>query len=724
MEFGLTFHSLHCCLIAFFLYFYIALPFVLKKYTFLILNLIVFCLVVAQQKEYVRFFNQGNKALLNEKYALAIENFKKAYAIDSLSANINFKLGYSYYILPEFREKAEPYLAKAVLDVTKNYKETDATQRMAPYYAFFYYAEVLHFNHNLNLSVKMFDKYEEYLQDGLTGVDSIHVENHENMLVFDKRDLESAGHISITNLGGNINTAGAEYSPLVDGEEQMLIFTYCGEKTSGAAQGIRTEEGKFFEDIFFSERQPDGTWSIAAPLPGGINTNGHEAAVNLSFDGQTLIVYKDDNGDGNLYYSEKNGKNWGPLQKFGPEINSSYWEPSACFSLDKSVIYFVSDRPGGVGGRDIYRCRRLPNGEWSKAENLGPHINTPDDEEGPFMHANGTDFFFSSQGHKSMGGFDILLAELNQDESFTTPVRLSYPINSTEDDVFYFVSNDEKRVYYSTDKKTIQAKGDKDIYVISIEGVEVCALLRGAFIPAKNTPLPKKLSLRVKDKDSKLMGIYVPGISGEFVAILKEGFTYITNWEQDGKVLRTDTIEVPVGKAYSNTEMEITLEPYRFSGEDLVINEKNGNPNNTGDKVVTENKSTTASEVRDPIEYGRNFNYNVTEFEQENEAKRFLDDILARIKSGSQVKISITSSASRVPTTKFGGSNLRLAQQRATKFKRELVAFLTKNGVDIKNVKFVSKSFVSGPDYKKDGETNREAYRQHQYLKVRVDELN
>ena len=126
---------------------------------------------------------------------------------------------------------AEPYLAKAVLDVTKNYKETDATQRMAPYYAFFYYAEVLHFNHNLNLSVKMFDKYEEYLQDGLTGVDSIHVENHENMLVFDKRDLESAGHISITNLGGNINTAGAEYSPLVDGEEQMLIFTYCGEKT-------------------------------------------------------------------------------------------------------------------------------------------------------------------------------------------------------------------------------------------------------------------------------------------------------------------------------------------------------------------------------------------------------------------------------------------------------------------------------------------------------------
>jgi tetratricopeptide (TPR) repeat protein len=693
----------------------------LAKKFFLVFQLFWLCISYAQKSDYARFFNQGNKALLSENYPTALENFKKAYLLDSLNANINFKLGYCYYALHDQREKSENYLSKAVLDVTKEYKETDASQLQAPYYAFFYYAEALHYNHKLELAAKMFGNYEDFLEQGSPGVDSVRMEYHENMLVFAKKDLESAGSIIISNLGENINTSGAEYAPVIDGEENLLIFTYRGEKTTGAAEGIRTEEGKFFEDIYFSERQPDGNWSKAGPLTNGVNTNGHDAAVNLSFDGQTLIVYKDEDGDGNLYFTERQGKQWGPLQKFGPEINSPHWEPSACFSLDKTVFYFVSDRPGGAGGRDIYRCRRLPNGEWSKAENLGPHINTPLDEEGPFLHANGMDFFFSSQGHKSLGGFDILLAELKQDETFTAPIHLSYPINTTEDDIFYFVSSDEKRAYYSTDKKSLQAKGDKDIYVITIEGVEVCALLRGSFIPGKNKALPEKISIRVTDANGKLVGKFVPNSKGDFVAILKSGAGYIAHWEQDGKILRTDSITIPNSSAYSISHEEISLRPYEFAGEEIVLKDENSRPNTDTLSISKNGKSTVGEVGLGPLEFVHNFNYNITQVEQNSEAKNFLDELLSRLSSGKSIKIYITASASRVPTTKFGGSNYKLAQQRALNFKTDLESFLKANKVDVSKIKFVSKAIVGGPAYKRDADTNREVYKKHQYTRVRVE---
>src|SRR6185369_11165079 len=144
------------------------------------------------------------------------------------------------------------------------------------------------------------------------------------------------------------------------------------------------------------------------------------------------------------------------------------WESHACLTNDGNTIYFVSDRPGGFGGRDIYRCVKLPNGAWSKALNVGPVINTEYDEDGGFMHPDGKTFFFASKGHKTMGGFDIMFSILDEDNKFTEPFNLWHPINTPDDDVFYTTSHDGKRAYFSSAKEG--GYGEKDIYMISIPG--------------------------------------------------------------------------------------------------------------------------------------------------------------------------------------------------------------------------------------------------------------
>ena len=146
-------------------------------------------------------------------------------------------------------------------------------------------------------------------------------------------------------------------------------------------------------------------------------------------------------------------------------------------------MYFVSDREGGYGGRDIYRLVKLPNGEWSQAYNIGPPINTPFDEDSPFLHPNGKTFYFSSNGEESMGGFDIFHSELNEDGKWTFPVNMGYPLNTVEDDLYFTTNADGKNGYYASSHEG--GYGEKDIYKVLLEDKESepLAILKGYIDP-------------------------------------------------------------------------------------------------------------------------------------------------------------------------------------------------------------------------------------------------
>ena len=168
-----------------------------------------------------------------------------------------------------------------------------------------------------------------------------------------------------------------------------------------------------------------------------------------------IFVYEDRSGGGDIYFSDilENGR-FDDMEKLRyNELNSDYWETHCTMTPDGQHLYFASDRPGGYGGRDLYRLTRLPNGDWSKAQNMGPEINTPYDEDSPFIAVNNKTLYYASNGPESMGGFDIFVIFRDEENNWSKPANMGFPINSTGDDIYYTTTVDGLRGYLSSFRK-------------------------------------------------------------------------------------------------------------------------------------------------------------------------------------------------------------------------------------------------------------------------------
>ncbi len=183
-----------------------------------------------------------------------------------------------------------------------------------------------------------------------------------------------------------------------------------------------------------------------------INTTGHDAVTSISHDGQKLYIFRSTGiGNGDIFVSYLKGMKWTLPEKV-QGINSNYWEGSICFTPDEKYLYFSSERPNGVGGRDIYAATRMPDGSYGSIKNLGTTINTPYDEDAPFITADGKTMFFSSMGHNSIGGYDVFRSDLKGGK-WGEPYNIGKPVNTTLDDKYYWVSADGERGYYSSTQK-------------------------------------------------------------------------------------------------------------------------------------------------------------------------------------------------------------------------------------------------------------------------------
>jgi outer membrane protein OmpA-like peptidoglycan-associated protein len=269
---------------------------------------------------------------------------------------------------------------------------------------------------------------------------------------------------TITNMGGQINSEFEDYGPVLDANEDFMVFTTRRQEDNTNADVA--DDNKYYEDIFVAEKVGD-SWKRAKNIGAPVNTNYFDSNLTLSADGKLLFIYKDE-GAGDIYVSEKgsDGK-WGTPVPLPGEVNSSYRESSVSISTDEKTLYFASDRPGGYGNSDIYVCTKDSKGEWSRVKNLGPNINTEHDEDGPFISYDSKTLYFSSEAHKGMGGFDIFKCELIDAEKneWGEPENIGYPINSPDDDVFYTTSKDGLRSYYASVREN--GYGYTDIYVIT-----------------------------------------------------------------------------------------------------------------------------------------------------------------------------------------------------------------------------------------------------------------
>lgn len=421
--------------------------------------------------------------------------------------------------------------------------------------AMFYMGKVSHQLKNFDNAINYFNKYKA-IDPKKRKIDDDETNRMIEICINAKKEMAKPHLSIIKNLGDEINSPYPDYVPLITLDESVLYFT---SRRPGSSNNVKDAYGNYHEDVYMS-RFKDGKWQAPVNVGPPINSDTHDACVALNPDGQHMIVYRTapDLITGDLYVTELgNDGKWGPLQKYGKEINSQYIETSACFSNDTSEIYFSSNRPGGYGGKDIYRIKKLPNGKWSMPYNLGSTINTSNNEDDPFLHPDGVTLYFSSDGHNTIGEYDIFRTILNSETNeFSTPENLGYPLNSVGNDRFFVLSGDGKHGYYSSVKE--DTRGMSDIYVIDTRFGDNDMLVKHAYIYKNEIPGKAKITL-LENENKKIAGIYNSNSkTGKFILLMNPLKSYKAIVEEEG--YNTVVVEIdPMANEKEPTDLIIRM---------------------------------------------------------------------------------------------------------------------------------------------------------------------
>lgn len=262
----------------------------------------------------------------------------------------------------------------------------------------------------------------------------------------------SAANPAPERLGDKVNSAADDYMPVLRLDGRALAFT-----SNRAGGWDRSGRGEVYrEDFWTSDRIGPGPkdWSPARLLEGALNGPESEGAGSLSGDGRQLVFSacsrSDGLGDCDLYEARLSGGGWSAGRNLGAAVNGPSWDSHPALSADGDRLIFASNRPGGLGGSDLWICERLDGGGWGAPVNLGAPINTEGAENGPYLHADGRSLYFSSDGHPGFGGQDIFYSRQRPDGTWSEPANLGPPICTPEPDLGFTVSADATQSYFSS----------------------------------------------------------------------------------------------------------------------------------------------------------------------------------------------------------------------------------------------------------------------------------
>lgn len=472
------------------------------------------------------------------------------------------------------------------------------------------------------------------------------------------------------NMGFYINSPDRDYFPALTADGQTIIFT-------------RVVNGN--EDFFISTKK-DNEWQKAIPLSNKINTtNFNEGAQSISPDGKYLFFTGCNRPDGlgrcDIYVSRKEGNDWGKAINLGKVINSDNWESQPSISPDGSTLYFVSNRPGGLGGYDIWKSNLTDEGKWTEPVNLGPKINTPYDENTPFMHADGKTLYFSSNGWPGFGDNDIFYSRIGDDGQFTTPVNLGYPINTFNEEIGLIVTADGSEGLFSSNIKD-GGFGDLDIYHFKL--------------PEKVKPLPVTyIKGIVRDKETKALleanvmvidlktntavfNDYTSNETGDFLIVMPIGSEYSFNVDAPGYLFNSRHFQLNKTNANKPYELEILLEKIKI-----------------GSNVILEN-----------------IFFDTNKYQLLPSSQAELNVLIALLNSNQYVAIEIQGHTDNIGEAKL---NEKLSENRA----KAVYDFLINNGIDKKRLTF--KGFgETKPQYENTTEEGRKLNRRTQFIITKI----
>lgn len=395
-------------------------------------------------------FLEAEYFFMNQNYSDALPEYLQLYENMPENANLAFRIGVCYLNITGKKNLSIKYLEAASKNISAKRKEGTINQVAAPYDALFELGNAFRINFQFDKAKEAYMKYQEtLLPDDKENIDFI---THEIKVCNNAKTLIAKPvEFTIENVGNLFNDEKSNFNPVISADGKSFAFMVSL---------------KFYDAIMFS-RMLNGKWSAPVNISPDLQTDGDVYISCLSSDGKILFLSMSDKFNSDLYYSTFDGTKWSKVIKLNKNINTKHWESHAFISDDGNSLVFASDRPGGFGGLDIYVSKKV-NGDWGPAANIGPEINTPFNEDRPFLINNGKTLFFSSQDHNNIGGYDIFKSELQSNGIWSVPQNLGYPLNTPDDNLFFMPVGNGKSGYISLYKEG-DGFGREDIYKVTFK---------------------------------------------------------------------------------------------------------------------------------------------------------------------------------------------------------------------------------------------------------------
>ena len=633
---------------------------------------------------------EAKQLLINEsgQNKKAIELLTNELSANPSSSEANYLLGIAYLHSTE-KSKALKYLEKSAVN--------QSPERS------FLLARAYHLNLQFEKAIEQYVSYKNYIDSknsnnlkldnaiGTLMVNESPDVNGEMRIpnaskIMDKRILECKNGIElvkrpvsvkIQGLGIKLNSDLPDYAPIISADESELYFT-SRRNTKG---GIDPFDDMPYEDIYRSYNI-NNQWTEANNVGAPLNTKKHDAALGLSADGQTIFLFL--NGD--IYQSRLEGDQWQKPVKLNENINSPSTERSISLSADERTLVFTRDGGGGLGGRDIYLSEKDDKGNWGPAKNLGSSINTIWDEDGLFLHPDGKTLYFSSNGHNSMGGYDIFKTSL-KDGNWSQPVNMGYPINTPDDDIFFVLSASGETGYFSSARAG--GTGENDIYSVSIpktgkkdQPFSALTLVSGAILDEK-TKKPTEAGIQIIDNEKN-----------EVVAEL------VSN-SKTGKYV----VSLPSGKNYG---IAVVKDDYLFHTENFVI--EPAKDFRKVDKAIELKKAKPGTRIA-----LNNIFFDSDKFDLRPESQNELNRLSQFLKAFPEVQIQINGYTDDKGEDSY---NKTLSQKRA----ESVVQALVKRGVEVERLKAVGfgESMPIASNKNKDGSENPEGMAMNRRIEFEI----
>lgn len=452
---------------------------------------------------------KGNESLAfkhfsNNDFESALDEYLLLLSNDSLNEQFNYRTGVCFLNTNINKSLAIPYLKK-VIEIGGKYEAN----------AHFLLGKAYHFAMKFDLAIAHFNTYKQ--KKGGNAASPLEVEKAIEYCYNAKEIIKFPLLVSFENLGPHVNSMASDYFPFLPADESFILFN-----------SVRTEEDAKNSDIYFSSIEK-GAFTPAQKMDKILpEKDFSEEIVGLSNTGKTALLYlTDQNKKGDLYLAEKSSttSSFYHVKKLPEHINSKNGHEIAASLLSEGeVLYFASDREGGMGGTDLYACKKLPDGTWGPAFNLGPKINTTWDEDFPNISPDGNTLYFSSKGHTSMGGYDIFSTRLDVEKNeFEKPQNIGHPINTVYDDMNFRLSSNGRYGYLSSLRP--EGLGNYDIYRVTFEDLEPeYTIIKGFIKTANNEPLEEIIMDITDRKTGDLYGSYLPNFNNmRYVMILPPG---------------------------------------------------------------------------------------------------------------------------------------------------------------------------------------------------------